>query len=221
MSIDTPQTPSADDVAIDELERLFAITPDTQGLLFRNARSAIAFTDDPVTDAQIRAAYDLVRWGPTAMNSTPLRLLLVRSPEGRERLADLALGGNQERIRKAPLSLVLASDTGFHHTLGTLAPHLAGIEERFEADPEGRAAMARDSAHIQAGYLIVALRSLGLDVGPMSGIDAAAVDAEFFTEGPRAGWRSLLVLTVGVAAGPDAYRPRASRLDYDEVSATV
>jgi 3-hydroxypropanoate dehydrogenase len=195
-----------------------AVSDDVADLLFRQARTVNAFTDADVPDAAVRAAYDLVRWGPTAMNASPLRLLLVRTPEARARLATHMAEGNRDRVLAAPLTIVVATDTDFHHHLGTLAPHVMGAAENFERNTEARVGVARQSGLIQVGYLITGLRAAGLHVGPMSGFDAAGVDGELFAD---SGWRSLLVLNVGQPAAENATRPRGLRLAYTDVARSV
>jgi len=195
-----------------------AVGDDVADLLFRAARTAATFTPDEVSDEQIAAVYDLVKWGPTALNIIPLRLLVVRTPEARERLAAHMNEGNRERVLAAPVTLVLAADTGFHEHIPTLAPHFAGLKDVLEGQPETREQMARTSALIQAGYLIVGLRAAGLGAAPMGGMDFPAVDAEFFAE---TGWKSLFVINVGNVDGTGTQRPRGERLTYDQVSLTV
>lgn len=206
MSI-VPPTIASDELVIDEA---------TAALLFTEARTVNHFADAPVPDSRIRAAYDLLRWGPTAMNTQPLRLLQVRTAEGRARLATHMAEGNRARVLAAPLTIVAAIDPDFHEYLDVLAPHATGARARFEEDGiESRAETARMSGLIQVGYLITALRAAGLSTGPMSGFDAAGVDKEFLTE---TGWRSLLVVNVGVPAAEDASHPRQARLDFDQAS---
>lgn len=209
---------TTDLAALDFTPGELAVPPEVADLLFRDARTVNAFAPTDVPDERIRAAYDLLRWGPTAMNTVPLRLLLVRSPAARARLAGHLAAGNRDRVLAAPLTIVAAADPNFHEHLGTLVPHLPNARERFAADAAAREAMARTSALLQVGYLIIALRAAGLHVGPMGGMDAAGVDAEFFTE---SGWKTLLVLNVGTPGGPDAVRPRAPRLEFEQVSVSV
>ncbi|MGV8965693.1 MAG: malonic semialdehyde reductase [Cellulomonas sp.] len=194
------------------------VSPQAADVLFREAHTVSTFQDDDVPDAQIRAAYDLLRWGPTAMNTSPLRLLLVRTPQARASLAAHMSEGNRARVLSAPLTIVAAADTNFHEHLGTLVPHLPGARDMFAGDAAGREAMARTSALIQVGYLIVSLRAAGLHAGPMGGMDAAAIDTEFFAEN---GWKALLVINVGTPAGPESVRPRAPRLEFDQVARTA
>jgi 3-hydroxypropanoate dehydrogenase len=193
-------------------------------LVFRDARTVNTFTDGEVTDDQIRAVWDVVRWGPTAMNSLPLRLLLVRSPEARERLVSHMNDGNKAKTLRAPLSIVVAADVDFHEQLPRLAPHMAGVRENLAGATEARARMSRDNAFLQAGYLIVGLRAAGLHVGPMTGYDAPGLDADLFA---GTGWRSIMVANVGSApadvegVGTPATHPRQGRLDFEDVARTV
>lgn len=211
---------TADTISLDDLEFTpagLAVGDDVADLLFRQARSVNTFAEGDVTDEQIHAVYDLVRWGPTMMNTVPLRLLLVRTREGRERLAVHMAPGNRDRVLAAPLSIVVAADPDFHEHLDVLVPHMPGARDMF-ADAEAREGLARSSAMLQAGYLIVGLRAAGLHVGPMSGMDAPGIDADLLAE---SGWKSLMVLNVGTPAGPGSVRPRAPRLEFSQVSAQV
>jgi 3-hydroxypropanoate dehydrogenase len=205
-------------VTIDTFALPAAVNDETADLLFREARSVETFGTDPVPDAQLAAAWDLAKWGPTSMNITPLRVLVVRSPEARERLAVHVNPGNRDRVLAAPVSLVLAADTRFHEHLPRLAPHRTAMVPGLEAAPERREAMARNNAWLGAGYLIVALRGVGLAVGPMGGMDTVGLDDDLLA---GTGWRSFLVLNVGQASSSQAHHPRAPRLTYDEATRTL
>jgi 3-hydroxypropanoate dehydrogenase len=196
---------------------LLALDAAARDLLFRTARTANTFTDEPVTDEQIRAIHDLVRDGPTAYNSQPLRIILVRSAAARERLLPHLSERNRAKTATAPLVAILAADTAFHEHLPRVFPHRPGIKERLDADPAGRQAQARFSAALQIGYLIVGIRAAGLAAGPMAGFDPAGIDAEFFPDGRL---RSLLVVTIG-HPGPHAWADRLPRLAHDDVVHTI
>jgi len=196
---------------------VLALDPAGQDLLFRTARTANTFTDEPVTDEQIRAIHDLVRYGPTGFNSQPLRIVLVRSAAARDRLLPHLSERNRAKTASAPLVAILAADTGFHKHLPRVFPHRPGIREWLDADPGGREAQARFNATLQIGYLIVGIRAAGLAAGPMAGFDPAGLDAEFF---PGGRLRSLLVVTIG-HPGPDAWADRLPRLAHDDVVHTI
>lgn len=195
--------------AIDAVPR--RIDDRTADLLFRDAHTAYAFTEEPVPLEVLRELYDLVRHAPTAMNSQPLRLVFLRTPEARERLLPHLAEGNRAKAASAPVVAVLAYDADFHEDLPRLLPHAPGAAAAF-ADPVRREQAARFNATLQAGYVIVAARALGLDAGPMGGFDAAAVDAEFLAGTSH---RSFLVLNLGHAA-PTGTFPRGPRLHEDE-----
>ena len=186
-------------------------------LLFREAHTTDRFTAAPVTDAQIAAVYELIRWAPTGGNASPGRFLLVRSPSARERLVAHMNEGNRAKTLAAPLSVVCAADIRYHELWPRIAPHRAEAAARLEDDLEARVALATNSAWLQTAYFILGVRAAGLAAGPMGGFDRAGVDGEFFADGS---WRSLLVVNVGVAM-PDGHRDRLPRLDFEDVARTV
>ena len=196
---------------------LFVLDSAGQDLLFRVARTADTFTDEPVTDEQVRAVHDLIRNGPTAYNSQPLRIVLVRSAAGRRRLLPHMSERNRAKTAAAPLVAILAADTAFHGHLPRVFPRRPGLAELLDTDPAGREVQARFNAALQIGYLVAGIRAAGLAAGPMAGFDPAGVDAEFFPDGRL---RSLLVVNIG-RPGPDAWADRLPRLSYDDVVDTV
>ncbi|GAB2938191.1 malonic semialdehyde reductase [Rhodococcus aerolatus] len=183
--------------------------------LFTEARTAGTFADTPVGDDELRAVWELARWAPTAANFQPLRVLFVRTPDGKARLLPAMAEGNREKTASAPVTAVLAMDTRFHELIPTVMPPMADRVAGLELDTEGRLATARTNATLQAAYLILAARAQGLATGPMGGFDADALDAEFFPDGR---WRSVLVVNLG-HPGEGAYRDRMPRLAEDEVLA--
>lgn len=184
-------------------------------LLFREAHTAQRFTDEPVSDDQMRAVWDLIKFAPTSFNTNPLRVLLVRSDQGRARLLPLMAEGNRAKTAAAPLVAVLAADHRFIEFLPILAPFREHAADTFPA--ADRPGIATLNATLQVAYFIIGVRAAGLGAGPMVGFDAPAVDREFFPDGR---WHSLVIVNVGRLA-PDGFRPRAPRLDYEQVTATV
>jgi 3-hydroxypropanoate dehydrogenase len=195
-------------------ESAYALSDDALDVLFRAARTANTFTDEPVSDEQIKAIYELVKWGPTAMNTQPLRLVAVKSKDARERLVAHMSGSNKAKTATAPMVFVLAADHHFHEHLPTTFPHFAGAKASFDGDANQakRAEGATFNGALQAGYFILAVRAAGLAAGPMLGFDKAGVDADFFPDGR---WKSLLVVNVG-KPGPDAWKERLPRLDASD-----
>ncbi|MFI2702565.1 malonic semialdehyde reductase [Cellulosimicrobium composti] len=194
---------------------LLAIDAETADRLFREAHTTHAFSDEPVTDTQIQAAWDLVRWAPTSMNTLPLRLLVVRTPEAKQRLGAHMADFNRDKTLAAPVTIIAAADPAFHRHLPTLAPFREGLADQLDPQTELREGMARTNALIQIGYLIVGLRAAGLSVGPMTGFDAAGIDAEFFGD---SGWRTLVAINAGYPADEGAHFPRQARLDFHQVA---
>lgn len=188
----------------------------TADLLFTEAHTAYAFTDEPVSDEQLREVYELVKFAPTPMNAHPLRVTYVRSPEAKARLIPLLSKGNQPKTESAPVAAILAADTNFHEHLGRVFPQSPNAKDMFKTE-EAREKFARFAATIQVGYFIVAARLLGLDAGPMSGIDAPGIDAEFHA---GTGLKTLCVVNLGhVAEG--GTNPRNPRLAYEEAVTTL
>lgn len=192
------------------------LAPDAQDLLFRDARTANSFSDEPVTDEQVAAIYDLVKYAPTAMNTQPLRVVLVRQGEARERLLKHMADGNRDKTADAPLVAILAADTDFHEHLHRTFPHFPGARDAF-ADDAAREQAATFNATLQIGYFLLGVRAAGLAAGPMGGFDAAALDEEFFA---GQSLRSLLVVNIG-KPGENAWFDRLPRLEHDEVVTTA
>ncbi|MFC9223499.1 malonic semialdehyde reductase [Streptomyces hygroscopicus] len=193
-----------------------ALDPAAQDLLFREARTANTFTDEPVTDEQVQAIYDLIKYAPTAFNQSPLRIVLVRSAEARERLVQHMAEGNQPKTASAPLVAILAADNEFHEELPALFPHFPQAKDVFFAERSAREQAAALNASLQAGYFILGVRAAGLAAGPMTGFDPAGVQKEFLDEDHT----PLMVVNIG-KPGEDAWFPRSPRLDYDQVITTV
>ncbi|SNS57126.1 3-hydroxypropanoate dehydrogenase [Micrococcales bacterium KH10] len=208
---DTLETAQLPDEAIAELSEIDRI--------FVNARTTRRFAATEVSDEVLARAYDKARWAPTAMNSQPLRLLVVRTPQARERLAAHMSGNNRDNTLAAPVSLVVAADLDFHTNFDRLAPHMTDAVTEWRQKPaQAHEAMAIPSTWLQMAYLILALRSEGLDVGPMTGFKADGINQEFFADNA---WRTLAVLNVGYAAADEKVYPRAARLEFNEIARIV
>ncbi|MFB6620567.1 malonic semialdehyde reductase [Streptomyces sp. NPDC085524] len=187
-----------------------------QDLLFREARTANTFSDEPVTEEQVQAIYDLVKYGPTAFNQTPLRITLVRSPEARERLVKHMAEGNQAKTAAAPLVAILSADNEFHEELPQLLPHFPQAKDAFFSERPVREQSALVNAALQAAYFILGIRAAGLAAGPMTGLDFQGLQKEFLD----ADHTPLMVINIG-KPGEDAWFPRSPRLEFDQVVTTV
>ncbi|MFG2999446.1 malonic semialdehyde reductase [Streptomyces sp. NPDC048340] len=187
-----------------------------QDLLFREARTANSFSDEPVTEEQVQAIYDLVKFGPTAFNATPLRITLVRSPEARERLVRHMADGNKAKTASAPLVAILSADNEFHEELPHLLPHFPQAKDAFFSERPVREQAALVNASLQAAYFIVGIRAAGLAAGPMTGLDFAGLQKEFLDDDHT----PLMVVNIG-KPGEDAWFPRSPRLTSEQVITTV
>ncbi len=147
--------------------------------LFTEARTANGYRPEPVPDATLERLYELLKWGPTSANSSPARFVFVRTPEGKARLGACVSAGNQQKVSEAPVTVIVGMDLAFHERLPELFPH-TDARSWFAGKPELIQSTAFRNSSLQGAYLIVAARSLGLDCGPMSGFDAAALDAAFW-----------------------------------------
>lgn len=194
------------------------INEDAQNILFREARTANAFTDEPVTDEQINAIFDLVKWAPTSMNIQPLRVVVVRSEEAKARLLPHLSEGNRKKTEQAPAVALLAADIDFHDELPKVFPHFEGARDLFADDETARANTAELNAGLQIGYAIIGIRAAGLAAGPMTGMDAEALSKEFFPDGRH---RVLVAINMGKPAEEGAWFDRLPRLGFEEVVETL
>jgi 3-hydroxypropanoate dehydrogenase len=190
------------------------MTIDAAGLdlLFREARSQNKWRDEPVSDETIRALYDILKFGPTSANSSPARFVFIRTKEGKERLAPALSSGNMAKTMSAPVTAIIAYDPKFFEKLPKLFPHNPDATNWFTSNDSLAATTAFRNGTLQGAYLMIAARSLGLDVGGMSGFDNAKVDAEFFAYN---GWRSNFLCNIG-HGDPEGVFARSPRLDFDE-----
>jgi 3-hydroxypropanoate dehydrogenase len=188
------------------------LDPAAQQLLFSEARTANTFADEPVSDAQLRAITDLAKWPPTMANTNPLRILFVRTADGKQRLGPLMSEGNRDKTVSAPAVAVLAVDTDFHDKIPELLPFRPEMRDNFVDQPEMREQLARFNGALQAGYFILAVRAAGLAAGPMLGFDGPGIDAEFFT---GRSWKTILVVNIG-QPGLDRWFDRLPRLPHED-----
>jgi len=184
--------------------------------VFRTARTYNGFTAEPVTEAEMRAIWDLLRLGPTSANQEPLRIVWCASQEAKEKLAQSCSAQNAPKVRKAPVTAILAMDMEFYEKLPRLFPHTDA-----RAWFLGNEGLIRESAFrnatLQGAYFIIAARMLGLDCGPMSGFDTAKVNEAFFADTT---YRANFISTLG-HGDPATIFDRLPRLDFDEANQII
>lgn len=194
----------------------FVIDERAADQLFREAHTAYGFEAEPVSDKELEAIYDLMKYAPTGNNAQPLRVTYVRSEEAKARLLPLIFEGNRAKSEAAPVVAILSADLDFHEHLPRLSPQSQGARERLAASPQ-REQMARNNAWLQAGYFIIAARAVGLDAGPMGGFNAAAVDEAFFAGTSQ---RSIMLVNLGHASQAGQF-PRNPRFEFTEVASVL
>lgn len=179
--------------------------------LFTEARTHNVWLDEPVSDEQLRQLYDLLKWGPTSANCSPMRVIFCKSPEAKAKLVPLMDPGNREKTGNAPVTAIIGMDMAFYDHLPKLFPH-TDARPWFAGKEAKIAETAFRNSSLQGAYLILAARAIGLDCGPMSGFDAAGVDAAF--------WAGTTVKTNFVCSlgHGDSTRlfPRSPRLTFEE-----
>jgi nitroreductase len=190
-----------------------SMTIDAQALdlIFLKARTANGFTSDPVPESLLRQVYDIARMGPTSMNTQPTRYVFLNSPESRARLLPALTPGNLDKTRDAPVTVIVATDTKFFEFMPQVW-HREGAKENFESNPALSEATAARNGTLGGAYFIIAARALGLDCGPMSGVDLNKVNAEFFPDGR---WRANFLINLGQGDDSKLF-DRNPRLSFEQ-----
>ena len=184
--------------------------------LFLAARTHNKWQERDVPDSMLREVVELMRWAPTSANSSPARIVFVRSPEAKARLKPLLMDGNVEKTMSAPVTAVIGYDLEFYNHLPKLFPH-TDAKSWFTGNKAFADLSAFRNGTLQGGYFILAARALGLDCGPMSGFDNAGVDREFFT---GTAIKSNFICSLGYG-DPSGLFPRSPRFTFDEMSKIV
>ena len=193
-----------------------AISEGALDVLFRTARSYNAFEPGTISDATLRALYELMKWGPTTANSQPQRILFLRSQAAKNRLAPALTKTNLDKTIAAPVVAILAFDLKFYEHLPRMY-HNPAARSWYETTPEHIHTTSFRNATLQGAYFIMAARALGLDAGPMSGFDNAKVDAEFFPEGHV---KSNVLINIGYGDASKLF-PRSPRFEFDQIAKII
>jgi 3-hydroxypropanoate dehydrogenase len=184
--------------------------------LFTQARTQNGYKPTAVSDDQLRALYDLLKWGPTSANCSPARFQFVRSAQAKEKLMACAAPANATKIKEAPVTAIIGMDMAFYDKLPMLFPHtdarawFAGNDVKIDET-------AFRNSSLQGGYFIIAARALGLDCGPMSGFDAPKLDAAFWS-GTTV--KTNFICTLG-EGDPSKVMARSPRLSFEEACSLV
>lgn len=185
---------------------------DALDIIFRDARTHNAWTDEPVSDETLHKLYDLMKWGPTSANCSPARIVFVKSKEAKERLAPALSEGNLKKTMAAPVTAVIGYDLEFYERLPELFPHAPEAKTWFNWSKEWAEQTAFRNGSLQGAYFMIAARSLGLDCGPMSGFDMKKVEETFFAGTPV---KANFLCNLG-HGDPAGLFGRSPRLPFDE-----
>lgn len=150
--------------------------------LFFKARTANGFTDQAVPADLLQQVYDIAKMGATSMNTQPARYVFLNSPESRARLIPALAPGNVDKTKVAPVTVIVATDMQFYEHMPTVW-HKPGAKEMFEGNKAMSDGTAVRNSTLSGAYFMIAARAVGLDCGPMSGVDLVKVNAEFFPDG--------------------------------------
>ena len=184
--------------------------------LFLKARTANGFLDQPVPLALLQEVYDLAKMAPTSMNTQPTRYVFLTTPEAKARLLPALTPGNVDKTQSAPVTVIVATDTKFYEHMPQIW-HGAGAKENFE----GNATLATNTANrngtLGGAYFILAARAVGLDCGPMSGVDLAKVNAEFFPDGR---YSANFLINLGYADHSKEFK-RTPRLSFEQACSVL
>ena len=179
--------------------------------LFRTARTYNAFEPERIAQALVHEIYELAKWPPTASNCNPGRFVFLASPEAKARLAPHMSNANRPKTLVAPINVIMAYDLDFAERMPFLFPHKPESKDWF-AKPDVALENAFRNGSLQAAYLMLAARSLGLDCGPMSGFKEAGVNEEFFK---GTSWRANFICNIGYGTSENLF-PRLPRLPFEE-----
>lgn len=148
-------------------------------------RSVRRYSDQPVTDQEVRSLLELTGRAPSAFNAQPWRFIVVRDAELKAQLSAAAF--NQRQLIEAPVVIAMYAD--MEDTLASLDeivhPDLPDAQRAATVDRltrtwtqmtvEGRATWANAQANIALGYLLLLAQSEGFATSPMLGFQPDTV----------------------------------------------
>lgn len=182
-------------------------------LILRQARSHNGWLDKPVPDEVLKRLYDIVKMGSTSMNTCPARFVFIRTEESKERLKNCLAPLNVAKVLAAPVTVIIGHDMAFYQHMSKLFPHNPGAQKLFENNEKMIQSTAFRNGTLQGGYLMIAARAMGLDIGPMSGFNNQACDEEFFAD---SNIKSNFLCSLGYGDTSKIFQ-RLPRFEFDEV----
>ena len=198
--------------------KISRLDEDSLDLLFREARTHNAWQDREVSDQRLREIWDVMKFGATSANTLPARIVFIRSPQAKAKLGACLSPGNVKKTIAAPVTALLAHDTRFFDGFERLFPIYPEMADQWADDPDAARSFARHQGTLQGAYLILAIRAVGLDAGPMLGFDGKKVDATFLAD---TAWESNFLCNIGYGALEGILGPRFYRYSFDEACRVV
>ena len=210
-------TPSPEEII--ELKSGRALNERALETIFTEARTANAFMDRKIPHQLLDHALELALLGPTSANMLPMRVVFVESAQAKDKLKPALNEGNRDKTIAAPVTAIIAADLKFFEHFPRLFPErgemFRGMFGGFPA--EIQRSTAWDNSLLQMAYFIIALRSVGLDTGPMAGFERPVVDAAFFPEG-----RFVSQYLINIGYGDDTkVWPRLPRFEAHDIAEYV
>lgn len=184
----------------------------TLEILFTEARTHNGWLDKDVDDALLQKIYDVMKFGATSANCSPMRVVFVKSPEAKEKLNQCLAPGNLEKTMTAPVTAIFGDDYSFYDHLPKLFPH-TDAKSWFVGNDALIEKTAFRNGTLQGAYFMLAARAFGLDCGPMSGFDNAKCDELFFA---GTNVKSNFMCNLGYGDVSKLF-PRSPRFNFDEV----
>tara|TARA_B100000315_G_scaffold245251_1_gene270919 strand:- start:2138 stop:2803 length:666 start_codon:yes stop_codon:yes gene_type:complete len=182
-------------------------------MMFNANRSFNGWKDDPVSDDQLKQIYDLMKQCPTSANCCPLRIKFVRSDAAKEKMGPVVMERNRAKTLQAPVTAILGFDHDFYQHMPKLTPHRpTDIKDRMEQNPDMIPWWANLNGGLQAGYFMMAVRAVGLDVGPMQGVDKPGMD-ELYWSGTKV--KTAFICSIGRGDESTIFK-KLPRFDFDE-----
>jgi len=192
------------------------INDDALDVLFRDARTYNNWQDKDIPDSLLHELHELVKFGPTSANCSPMRVVFVKSEDAKARLKPHLAEGNVDKTMGAPVTAIIGMDMAFYEELPKLFPH-TDAKSWFEGNDDLIEETAFRNSSLQGAYLILAARALGLDCGPMSGFDTDGVKNEFF---PDSTVQPNFICNLGYG-DPEGLFPRSPRFSFDEANSIL
>lgn len=183
-------------------------------LLFPKAKTHRHWLNKKIPMDVLKQLHEMVYAGPTSVNSCPLRVAYIQSQEAKEKLCECVISGNISSIMAAPVTAILSMDAEFYEKLPHLFPHLDVKDWYKENEDVKNDTMVRNST-LQCGCFIIAARALGLDCGPMQGLDPEKINSIFLKDTT---WKVNFICALGYGDYSKVHANKDPRPSFEETT---